>query len=67
MLQRVVCNKLRQFGEQLAQQVAARIGVFASTDERQAERLRRLQGGRFMPWDVDMAHEKKGSTLGFAG
>jgi hypothetical protein len=35
--------KLRQFGEDMAQQVAAHLGLFESPDESQAELLRRLK------------------------
>ncbi len=44
--------KLRQLAEQLAQQVAARAGLYLSTDESQLELLRRLQADRILPYDV---------------
>ena len=50
--------KLRQFGELLAQQVAARAGVFADTDEGQAELLGRLKRETAYPRDViDLFHD----------
>ena len=41
--------KLRQLGELLAQEVAARFGLFSSTDEPQADLLRRLKAERAAP------------------
>lgn len=35
--------KLRQFGERLAQLVAAEVGLYVSTEERQLDLLRRLR------------------------
>lgn len=50
--------KLRQFGEMLAQQVAARAGVFTSRDEPQAELLRRLKTEASYPREVlDLFHD----------
>lgn len=50
--------KLRQFGELLAQQVAARTGTFTTTDEPQAELLRRLKVDRVIPREVvDLFHQ----------
>lgn len=50
--------KLRQFGELLAQQVAARTGTFTTTDEPQAELLRRLKVDRVFPREVvDLFHQ----------
>lgn len=50
--------KLRQFGEQLAQQVAARTGLFASADEAQSDLLRRLKLERAVPYEVlDLFHQ----------
>jgi type I restriction enzyme R subunit len=44
--------KVRQFGELLAQQVAARTGTFTATDEPQADLLRRLKADRVIPREV---------------
>jgi type I restriction enzyme, R subunit len=44
--------KLRQFGELMAQDVAARFGEYASTDEKQVDLLRRLQARRAIPREV---------------
>jgi type I restriction enzyme, R subunit len=44
--------KLRQFGEVLAQRVAARAGLYTSTDENQAEPLGRLRDAGLMPREV---------------
>jgi type I restriction enzyme, R subunit len=41
--------KLRQFGELLAQEVAARVGLFASAEETQSDLLRRLKAERAGP------------------
>ena len=50
--------KLRQFGELLAQQLAARAGVFADIDERQSDLLGRLQRDTAYPRDViDLFHD----------
>lgn len=50
--------KLRQFGELLAQQAAARAGVSASSDEPQAERLGRLRREAGYPREVlDLFHD----------
>ncbi len=50
--------KLRQFGELLAQQVAARAGVFSAADEPQAELLGRLRRDTAYPRDViDLFHD----------
>jgi len=50
--------KLRQFGELLAQQVAARTGVFTAADEAQVELLRRLKVDRLIPAEVaDLFHQ----------
>lgn len=50
--------KLRQFGEMLAQQVAARTGVFATMEESQAELLARLRREGVVPRDVlDVFHD----------
>lgn len=49
--------KLRQFGEQLAQQVAARTGLFTSLDESQSDLLRRLKNEQTIPSQVlDLFH-----------
>src|SRR3954447_3838458 len=49
--------KTRQFGELLAQQVAARTGAFTSAEEPQADLLRRLQTDRLIPREVaDLFH-----------
>jgi type I restriction enzyme R subunit len=49
--------KLRQFGEVLAQRVAARAGLYTSTDENQAELLGRLRDHNLLPRDVgDLFH-----------
>jgi type I restriction enzyme R subunit len=50
--------KLRQWGEQLAQQVAARTGLFTTAEEPQADLLRRLKIERAAPQDViDLFHQ----------
>ena len=41
--------KLRQLGELLAQEVAARVGLFGSADEPQSDLLRRLKAERAVP------------------
>jgi type I restriction enzyme R subunit len=50
--------KLRQFGELLAQEVAARVGLFTSQDEPQADLLRRLKAERTVPPQaMDLFHQ----------
>ncbi|MDL1901514.1 type I restriction-modification system endonuclease [Anaerolineae bacterium CFX9] len=50
--------KLRQFGEALAQQLAARSGLLETTEETQADLLRRLKYERAAPADVfDLFHQ----------
>ena len=50
--------KLRQFGELLAQEVAARVGLFASADEPQSDLLRRLRAERTVPPPaMDLFHQ----------
>lgn len=50
--------KLRQFGEMLAQQIAARTGVFTMMEESQAELLARLRREGTVPRDVlDVFHD----------
>lgn len=50
--------KLRQFGELLAQQLAARAGVFTGVDEGQSELLGRLKRDTAYPRDViDLFHD----------
>jgi len=50
--------KLRQFGELLAQEVAARNGLFASPEEPQADLLRRLKAERAVPQQaLDLFHQ----------
>ncbi len=50
--------KLRQFGELLAQQVAARAGVFVGVDEPQSDLLGRLRRDTAYPRDViDLFHD----------
>ncbi|MBK0401218.1 type I restriction-modification system endonuclease [Limibaculum sp. M0105] len=50
--------KLRQFAELLAQEVAARIGLYCSTDESQADLLRRLKVERAVPTAaLDLFHQ----------
>src|SRR3954471_7160752 len=44
--------KLRQLGESLAQEVAARIGEYTSPDEKQVDLLRRLQARGFVSREV---------------
>src|SRR5262249_43505031 len=44
--------KLRQFAELLAQQAAARVGLFTSAQEAQYDLLRRLQDHGIVPWEV---------------
>jgi type I restriction enzyme R subunit len=49
--------KLRQFGEVLAQRTAARSGLYASTDENQAELLVRLRERGYLPREIaDLFH-----------
>ncbi len=48
----VALVKLRQFGEGLAQQAAARTGLYTSPDEAQVELLRRLRDGRVIDYEV---------------
>jgi type I restriction enzyme R subunit len=50
--------KLRQFGELLAQEVAARVGLYTTTSEPQADRLRRLKAERAVPPQaMDLFHQ----------
>jgi type I restriction enzyme R subunit len=50
--------KLRQFGELLAQQVAARAGVFVAADEAQSDLLGRLRRETAYPREViDLFHD----------
>jgi len=50
--------KLRQFGELLAQETAARVGLFASADEPQSDLLRRLKVERAVPPPaMDLFHQ----------
>lgn len=50
--------KLRQFGELLAQETAARAGLFSSPDEQQADLLRRLKSDRIVPQQaLDLFHQ----------
>lgn len=50
--------KLRQFGELLAQQLAARLGLFVSVEEPQAELLGRLRREGNLPREVlDLFHD----------
>jgi hypothetical protein len=50
-LQNLAASHLRQFGELLAQEVAARIGLHTSTDDAQSNLLRRLNVPRRQrPW-----------------
>jgi type I restriction enzyme R subunit len=50
--------KLRQFGELLAQQVAARAGVFVAVEEAQSDLLARLRRDTAYPRDViDLFHD----------
>jgi type I restriction enzyme R subunit len=49
--------KLRQFGELLAQQIAARAGVFVAVEEAQSDLLARLRRDTGYPRDVkDLFH-----------
>jgi type I restriction enzyme R subunit len=49
--------KLRQFGEVLAQRTAARAGLYASTEENQAELLARLRDDGLLPREIgDLFH-----------
>jgi type I restriction enzyme, R subunit len=51
-------TKLRQFGELLAQEVAARVGLYTSTDEPQSDQLRRLKAERAAPPEaMDLFHQ----------
>lgn len=50
--------KLRQFAELLAQRTAAKAGMLASTEEPQADLLRRLRFERITPGEVgDLFHQ----------
>jgi type I restriction enzyme, R subunit len=50
--------KMRQFGELLAQEIAARVGLFTSQDEPQADLLRRLKAERAVPPQaMDLFHQ----------
>ena len=50
--------KLRQFAELLAQQLAARMGLFTSSDEPFADLLQRLKAERAMPREAgDLFHQ----------
>ena len=50
--------KLRQFGERLAQLVAAEVGLYVSTEERQLDLLRRLRDRGLLKGEVDrLFHE----------
>jgi len=50
--------KLRQFGELLAQEIAARVGLFTSQDEPQADLLRKLKAERAVPPQaMDLFHQ----------
>lgn len=49
--------KLRQLGELLAQEVATRVGLFASPDEAQSDLLRRLKVERAVPPAMDLFHQ----------
>src|ERR1039458_4201172 len=44
--------KLRQYGETLAQLVAAKAGLFRDTQEQQADLLRRLKFDKIVPREV---------------
>jgi type I restriction enzyme R subunit len=64
--------KLRQFGELLAQEIAARVGLFSSQDEPQADLLRRLKVERAVPLQaIDLFHQIRiagnQATHGYAG
>lgn len=49
--------KLRQFGELMAQQVAARAGIYTPDEDNQAALLSRLKGAGWLPRDVaDLFH-----------
>ena len=49
--------KLRQFGELMAQQVAARTGVYSEGEDNQAALLSRLRGAGWLPGDsADLFH-----------
>jgi type I restriction enzyme R subunit len=50
--------KLRQFGELMAQDIAARFAEYSSTEEKQVDLLRRLQARRAIPREVgDLFHQ----------
>jgi type I restriction enzyme R subunit len=50
--------KLRQLGEVLAQEVAARMGMYTAPDEPQADLLRRLKADRIVPREaMDLFHQ----------
>ncbi|MGD9541761.1 MAG: DUF4145 domain-containing protein [Methylocystis sp.] len=64
--------KLRQFGEALAQLIAAKTGLYESSDETQSDLLRRLRFERVLPPDVvDLFHTLRilgnNATHGSAG
>jgi type I restriction enzyme R subunit len=44
--------KLRQFGELLAQLIAAKVGIYTSCDEAQYDLLRRLQENQILPREI---------------
>ncbi len=49
--------KLRQFGEVLAQEAAANVGLYTSADEQQLDLLRRLKDARVIDYEVaDLFH-----------
>jgi len=62
--------KLRQFGEVLAQFTAARIGIYASSEEKQNDLLRRLREGGILERDIlNLFHDlrRAGNQASHAG
>ncbi|MGB0562798.1 MAG: type I restriction-modification system endonuclease [Spirulinaceae cyanobacterium] len=50
--------KLRQFGERLAQIIAARVGLYDETDDNQLRLLNRLRNENILPQDaIDLFHQ----------
>lgn len=47
-------NKLRQFGELLAQLASAEVGLYVSPDERQVDLIRRLREKGLLKGEVDL-------------
>ncbi|MGL5875366.1 MAG: hypothetical protein ACRC2R_23900 [Xenococcaceae cyanobacterium] len=54
--------KLRQFGELLAQLIAANVGLYLDPDESQIDLLNRLQSRNLLPGDVKNLSFVSGKT-----